>query len=214
MTSPAGTEMGVILGTAAYMAPEQARGKPVDKRADIWAFGVVFYEMLTGQRLFKGEDLTDTLAAVVRSEPDLGAAPRQVRRLLERCLQKDPKKRLRDIGEAWHWLDDAPQTGVPAAKRPWLPWTVAAVLLIGLAAMSVMYFSRNAPADAAATRFTIPPPAGGTFTRYRSGYPAVSPDGRHIVFSASGSDGTPADLGSRARCRHRAAVVRDEWRKR
>jgi len=99
------TQAGMILGTAAYMAPEQARGKTVDKRADIWAFGVVLYEALTGKPLFAGGDtLTDTIAAVVTREPDWSALPAEtpphLRRLLERCLRKDPKQRLRDIGDA------------------------------------------------------------------------------------------------------------------
>src|SRR5713101_8164898 len=89
------TRAGVILGTAAYMSPEQARGKTVDKRADIWAFGVVLYEMLTGQQLFKRETITDTLAAVVSREPDWSRVPMKARRLLGRCLEKDPKQRLR-----------------------------------------------------------------------------------------------------------------------
>src|SRR5579863_9319238 len=83
------TEVGVILGTAAYMAPEQARGKTVDRRADIWSFGVVLYELLTGERLFSGEDAAETLAAVIHKQPDLGKVPRQARRLLHECLQKD-----------------------------------------------------------------------------------------------------------------------------
>src|SRR5262249_54101950 len=95
--SIATTQPGVILGTAAYIAPEQARGMVVDKRGDIRAFGVVLYGMLTGRRLVQGDDLTDTLAAVVRDKPDLSAVPPEVRRLLEKCLEKDPKKRLRDI---------------------------------------------------------------------------------------------------------------------
>src|SRR6185369_9177953 len=109
--SMAATQAGVILGTAAYMAPEQARGLNVDKRADIWAFGVVLYEMLTGQRLFQGEDLTDTLASVVRDKADLSAAPAELRGLLERCLEKDPKKRLRDISSVALLLEmeNAPQ---------------------------------------------------------------------------------------------------------
>ena len=94
----------MILGTAAYMAPEQARGKPVDKRADIWAFGVVLYEMLTGRRAFDGEDISDVLAAVLRQEIDWtqlpADTPPRLRRLLERCLERDPRTRLRDIGEA------------------------------------------------------------------------------------------------------------------
>src|ERR1700676_2999232 len=93
------TEVGVILGTAAYMPPEQAKGKAVDKRADIWSFGVVLYELLTGERLFKGDDTSDTLAQVLTKEPDLGSVPPKARKVLSRCLEKDPKKRLRDIGE-------------------------------------------------------------------------------------------------------------------
>ena len=87
------------------MSPEQARGKAVDKRADIWAFGVVFYEMLTGKRLFSGDDLTETLASVVKDAPDLDQAPAPVRRLLGKCLEKDPKRRLRDIADVWELLE-------------------------------------------------------------------------------------------------------------
>lgn len=96
--SLAATQAGVILGTAAYMSPEQARGKPVDKRADIWAFGVVLYEMVTGKRLFHGDDVTDTLAAVLRQEPQWEQVPLKIRRLPKSCLQKDPQRRLHDIG--------------------------------------------------------------------------------------------------------------------
>src|SRR6188474_2813410 len=103
MTSPA-TRAGIILGTAAYMAPEQARGKNVDRRADVWAFGVVLYEMLTGTRLFEGETVSDTIAAILTKTPAFdrlpASTPSGVRRLLERCLDRDPKQRLRDIGEA------------------------------------------------------------------------------------------------------------------
>src|SRR5689334_10186087 len=96
----AATQVGFIVGTAAYMSPEQAKGKNVDRRADIWAFGVMFYELLTGELLFKGEDIADTLAQVLTKEPDLSKAPARARRLLRRCLEKDPRKRLRDIAEA------------------------------------------------------------------------------------------------------------------
>jgi serine/threonine-protein kinase len=136
------TQAHVILGTAGYMSPEQAKGKPVDRRTDLWAFGVLLWEMLTGKRLFEGEDIGDTLAAVLRAEipwEDLPAAvPAPVRRLLERCLERDPRKRLRDIGEARvrleRWTSDpssldiiAVPTVAAAGKRAWLPWAVAAV---------------------------------------------------------------------------------------
>jgi len=125
------TRPGVILGSAAYMAPEQAKGRTVDRRADLWAFGVILWEMLTGQRLFQGEDISDTLAAVLRDDPDWDAVPdgtpEGVRRLLARCLERDPRKRLRDIGEARvrleQWtndpssLADAP-ADLPAWTRP------------------------------------------------------------------------------------------------
>ena len=117
-----GTAAGLILGTAAYMSPEQARGKAVDRRADIWAFGVVLFEMLTGKALFAGETVTDVLAAVVTREPDLdalpAATPPAVRQLLQRCLDKDPRRRLRDIGEA-RVLLEAPdaEAAAPSARR-------------------------------------------------------------------------------------------------
>jgi serine/threonine-protein kinase len=110
MTS-AGTAIGMILGTAAYMSPEQARGRPVDKRADIWAFGAVLYELLTGRRLFEGETASDTIAAVLTRPVDLGPSsglPPALRRLLGRCLERDAKLRLRDIGEARIALEGAP----------------------------------------------------------------------------------------------------------
>jgi serine/threonine-protein kinase len=133
-TEAAPTRMGVILGTAAYMAPEQARGKVVDKRADIWAFGVVLYEMLTGKRLFQGEDVAETLAAVLKDQPDLNAAPPQVRRLLRKCLEKDPRKRLRDISGIELLLEEieAPAP-TPVALRMWWLCPAAGVLIAALA---------------------------------------------------------------------------------
>ena len=107
------TRAGMILGTAAYMSPEQARGQTVDRRADIWAYGVVLYEMLTGQRLFEGETISDTLAQVLTKEPDWDRVPVKVQRLLRRCLEKDPKARLRDIGNARLLVEDAPAAAPP-----------------------------------------------------------------------------------------------------
>jgi serine/threonine protein kinase len=125
-------ETGMILGTAAYMAPEQARGKTVDKRADIWAFGVVIYEMLAGRRLFEGETVSDTLAAVLKTEPDWSQVPTPAQRLIRRCLEKDPKKRLRDIGDAIPLVEDfpAPPASPPKTRLPWLVAAVAAVTAI------------------------------------------------------------------------------------
>src|SRR5579864_7463726 len=122
------TEVGVILGTAAYMSPEQAKGKSVDKRADIWSFGVVLYELLTGERAFQGEDVSETLVSVIRDQPDLSKVPPKARKLLGRCLEKDPKKRLRDIGEAAFLLEDAPVTTPSRSRLGWLAWAVAGVL--------------------------------------------------------------------------------------
>src|SRR5262250_2458659 len=116
------TMAGTIIGTAAYMSPEQARGKRVDKRADIWSWGVVLYELLTGERLFKGDEAADTLAQVLTKEPNLERVPLKVRHLLSECLQKDPKQRMRDIGDARRLLDESQ---VPAPKRSWLAWTAA-----------------------------------------------------------------------------------------
>jgi serine/threonine-protein kinase len=109
LTTPAMTQAGVVLGTAAYMSPEQARGRPVDERADIWAFGCVLYEMLTGQAAFGGEDATSTVARVLEREPDMRDLPRgvapSVRRTIELCLQKDPKKRIRHVSDVRHALE-------------------------------------------------------------------------------------------------------------
>jgi serine/threonine protein kinase len=122
MTAAMGTQAGLILGTAAYMAPEQARGKKVDRRADIWAFGVILFEMLTGERLYSGETVTDIIAAVVTREPDWsklpGDTPVALRRLLKRCLQKDPRKRLRDIGDAALELTEEPEVEIAAPSVP------------------------------------------------------------------------------------------------
>jgi serine/threonine protein kinase len=169
------TRMGMLLGTAAYMAPEQARGKPVDKRADIWAFGVVLYEMLTGQRLFKGDTISDTLAAVLKEEPDLERVPAQVRHLLAKCLEKDPKRRLRDIGDAWELLE----SGQEKARPTKLPWVVAAVLA-GIAAILGFLYFRQRPSDKPVLRSTITLPEQTTDLHSF----AISPDGRLLAMAA------------------------------
>src|SRR5271166_2401248 len=137
------TRAGMILGTAAYMSPEQARGKPVDKRADIWAFAVVLYEMLTGRRLFEGETISDTLAAVLKTEPDLAQVPVKVRRLLEACLQKDPKQRLQAIGD-WRLLlaDEQPQIIAPSRSR--FRWVSAVLALVSIALGAMLWRATRA----------------------------------------------------------------------
>lgn len=192
LTYPA-THAGTILGTSAYMSPEQATGKPVDKRADIWAFGVVLYELLTRRHLFRRETASDTLASVLKEEPDWNRIPVNVRPLLRHCLEKDPKRRLRDIGDMHLLLETA---SVPVQTyRPWLAWSAVAALLVGGAALSLIHF-RARPLVSAPVQFQISPsgslPQGDAF--------AVSPDGRHLAFAATGSDGVARlwirDLGS------------------
>src|SRR5437764_11870753 len=143
ITSPAMTRMGVILGTAAYMSPEQAKGRAADKRSDVWAFGCVLYEMLAGQRAFQGEDVSDTLAAVLRGEPEWTALPADVpphiRAIVKRCLEKDRKARIPDISAVRFLVDEGAgaTTVTPlaplatSARTPsWLGWTAAAVFLL------------------------------------------------------------------------------------
>jgi predicted Ser/Thr protein kinase len=187
--SMAATLAGVIQGTAGYMSPEQARGKPVDKRADIWAFGVVVYELLTGERLFKGEDIGEILAAVIKEEPRLDRVPARVRPLLQRCLEKDPRKRLRDIGDIGLLLDEQPKAAQPRLAS-WL-WPAAAALLLTIASgLAVLYF-RQTPQAQQALRFQIPPPGNTEAQMF-----TLSPDGRYLAFIAN--DDGPSKLWLRA----------------
>lgn len=184
------TEAGMILGTAAYMAPEQAKGKEVDKRADIWAFGVVLYELATGKRLFKGEDVGDILASVLKDQPDFELVPETLRGLLKSCLEKDPKKRLRDIGDAMPLVGGVGGTVSPAQAGS-LPYkavaAAAAVIAMGLAAWT--FYPKPAPPRAEAVRFTLPPAKGTTLTGNRNNgiTQALSPDGRYVAFLAQDS---------------------------
>jgi Tol biopolymer transport system component/predicted Ser/Thr protein kinase len=176
------TKAGMILGTAAYMSPEQAKGKAADRRADIWAFGVVFYEMLTGKQLFTGETVGEILASVIKEEPALDGLPAAVRPLIARCLQKDPRRRLQAIGEARLMLEDG-GTEVPrqAKARPTtLAWVLAAVGIIAAAAVSFVHFREPAP-EKHAIRFQVSPPEKSNFNGYR-----LSPDGRNLAFIAGG----------------------------
>ena len=186
--SLAATQRGMILGTAAYMSPEQARGQPVDSRADIWAFGVVLHEMVTGERLFKGEDLTDTLAAVVREKPDVSGAPLAVRRILQKCLEKDPRKRLRHISGFTLLIENpvpAPAAAIPMqvrARSTWVAWTMAAAAAIGLAALAFVHFQETAP-ELQAVQFSMEAPPDTNLSNHY-GAVAPSPDGRYVVFAA------------------------------
>jgi Tol biopolymer transport system component len=192
LTSPAMTRLGVVLGTAAYMSPEQARGLAADKRSDIWAFGSVLYEMLSGKRAFEGEDSSDTMAAVLRGEPDWSALPRDVpapvSALLRRCLAKDPARRLRDIGDARFDLEDAPAAAAaPSVRRTSaraaLGWGIAG-LAVGLAAAFGLAFVRTS-GPALQMRVDLNTPSAlDPFSI------ALSPDGRAIAFVAAG-DGAP-----------------------
>ena len=187
------TEEGLVLGTPTYMSPEQARGKPVDKRTDVWAFGCVLFECLTGSRAFDAASLTDVLAAIVNREPDWNAlptgTPHSVRWLLQRCLDKDPRTRLRDVGEARVAL--APRgagapTGESRSSGPRLPWMVAtAVLALALAA--ALFRADGGPAGS-------PPriPRGGLLASRGpslGGTLAVSPDGLHVAYVTSPTGG-------------------------
>jgi Tol biopolymer transport system component/tRNA A-37 threonylcarbamoyl transferase component Bud32 len=209
-TSPA-TMMGMIIGTAAYMAPEQARGKPVDKRADIWAFGVVLYEMLTAKRPFGGETITDALAAIVKEEPDWSALPSStpgpLRRLIAQCLVKDAKQRLRDIGDARIVLEriaaGAPEERTAAVSAPvaatggrfGLAHLVAAALSLALVASLVTWWVvRPAPAaPAALLRFVTPLPPEAAAVRGNGNGVAYAPDGSSIVYTSQAA-GQPAPV--------------------
>ncbi len=186
------TGMGVLLGTAGYMSPEQARGKPVDRRADIWAFGCIMYEMLTGQRLFTGETATDVIGAVVHKEPDLDElstrVPVRIRRLLERCLQKDANRRLQSIGDArialQEWIENPEDEPVEAASgRPaWLLWAAAATAgVIGLVLGSV-FLGSNDREPQLVQRIEAEISEEVLFTN-RGAAAVPSPDGRYLAYA-------------------------------
>jgi len=200
ITSPAMTQMGVILGTAAYMSPEQAKGRPADKRSDVWAFGAVLYEMLSGQRAFKGDDISDTLAAVLRQDTDWMAlpatTPAPVRRLIARCLDRDVKRRLRDIGEARIVLEDpAAGAGTDTGRVPVLPlrplWrptmlvVLSAIVAAVLASAAALYFFRASPAPLGTTRFPVTLGEGQLLQAGGRRIVAISPDGTQMAYTAS-----------------------------
>ena len=202
------TALGMIIGTAAYMAPEQAKGKAVDKRADIWAFGVVLYEMLAGRSAFAGETVTDIIAAVVTREADWtalpAATPASIRRLLARCLEKDPKRRVRDIGDVRFEIEETIARGsgdarsvesvsstalAGATRTGTIAWTVVgaalgAALAGGLAWSGV--WPRARPSESRPQRVSIVHTEGSEVAA-----PAISPDGRRVAYRARRADGMP-----------------------
>jgi Tol biopolymer transport system component len=199
------TAAGQILGTAAYMSPEQACGKVVDRRSDVWALGAVLFEMLTGRRAFAGETTSHVLASVLKDEPDWPALPPQtpavIRKLLRRCLEKDRKRRLADASDARLEIDDA-LTGptspdaVPARRargREQAAWGLAAILAIVAVTLAARGVA-GPPSDVAAARFSIAPPdglslaSGGSGRRGWGSPVSVSPDGRSVVLVAAGAD--------------------------
>jgi Tol biopolymer transport system component len=193
------TQAGLIMGTAAYMAPEQVRGGTVDRRADIWAFGVVLYEMLVGRRLFEGDTASDTLASVLREPIPLESLPADtapsIRRLLRRCLERDQKRRLHHIADVRLELDDhgdsstfagvgpaaAPST--PSLQARVLPWAAASVLLAALGGLSFTHFREAVPAVPLEMRLEINTPATGHPSSF-----ALSPDGRMMVFTGTADE--------------------------
>ena len=197
----AATQMGVIMGTAAYMSPEQARGKSVDKRADIWSFGVVLYEMLTRQRAFQGEDVSMTLSSVLQREPDWSGLPQAVSPslsvFLHRCLEKDPKQRVPDIAAMRLALEGAFESPVPApleravaagTLQLWQRTLPAVGIVLAAAAVAALAaWSLTRPAPVQLARFTIPLADDQSFDRVDRPVVAISPDGTRVVYAANGA---------------------------
>jgi serine/threonine protein kinase len=194
ITTPAMTQGGVILGTAAYMSPEQARGQPVDTRADIWGFGCVLYEMLTGRRAFDGQGVSDTLARVIEREPDWtrlpATLPPALRTYLGRCLQKDPRQRVQAIGDVRLALEGAfetavPQTAGPAGVPPWRRVAVVAVaaLIVSGAIVGALVWSAMRPASPRVLRLQVAPSGADALTiNWNDRGLAITPDGSRVIY--------------------------------
>src|SRR5262249_44728858 len=203
ITSPAMTGTGVLLGTAAYMSPEQARGQPVDRRADIWAFGCVLFEMLSGRRVFRGATVTDTLASVIRDPPPLdalpAATPPRVRLVIARCLERDPRRRLRDIGDARLELDapDAAAAATAAEQqsathRLIRGWRVlaAGLMLVAAGAVFTWWIDRMTAPGASAGAPVMRLTSDAVLTTD----PALSPDGKLVVYTSDRAGAENLDL--------------------
>ncbi len=201
--SVSATRVGVIVGTAAYMSPEQACGKPVDKRADIWAFGCVLYEMLAGYRPFLGQTMTEIIAGILEREPDWGklpaSTPEPLRRLLSRCLEKDSKRRLRDAGDACLELQAAASAPEQGERPRLLTRRTAITTLAGAAAgtlatgiFSIRHWQNAVPRKL--TRFSISVPDSSYLSAHWMDFVAIAPDGRRIAFIAQPAQGSPMTL--------------------
>ncbi|HEX7253382.1 MAG TPA: protein kinase, partial [Thermoanaerobaculia bacterium] len=208
-TSPtitaAATQAGVVIGTAAYMSPEQARGRSVDKRADIWAYGATLWEMLTGRRLFEGETVSDVLAAVLRQELDFAVLPAEtssgVVRLLHRCLERDPKSRLHDIADARLEIEESLKAPVPivgaetferrgpSSAVRWVPWLVAAAALLALALFALLRRTPSVTEDLVRLSVLLPEKVAPDFSSGdQEQILAISPDGRRFAFTGKSGE--------------------------
>ena len=201
-TVTAATRAGTILGTAAYMSPEQARGRPLDRRTDVWSFGCVLYETLAGQRVFRAETVSDTLAAILKEEPNWAklpaATPVPIRVLLKRCLEKDSHRRLRDMGDARLEIEDvqngkgqmAPGLTAAPARRQWATLALIAVVIAAAAVLSAVYFGRRPSSNIAVARLAVPLAAGLDFNSFLPNL-ALSPDGTRLVYAGRTEGAAP-----------------------
>jgi len=223
LTSPAATALGLILGTAAYMAPEQAKGQGVDKRADVWAFGCVLYEMLSGRRAFEGDDVSETLASVLKTDPDWRALPADlpgpIRLLIERALVKDRRRRVGDISTALFLLNEAAvvapaSSSTRAAPRRAIGWLVAGAavgLLAGATLATIGWQTFGRPAAPAVQRVSLALPADRTvdFFWFPNQSLAISPDGTEVAY-VSANPGAPPERSTQLRVRSLASLaIRD-----
>jgi serine/threonine protein kinase len=187
------TRPGVILGTVAYMSPEQAKGKATDRRADIWASGCILHKCLIGKRVFAGETVTETLAAILKGEPNWQALPKttpqNIRSVIHRCLEKEADRRFHHAADLRIEMDEVHDPGevVTGRKSSWLWKSIAVVFIAAFAALSFMYFRETRPHPKEPMRFEITQP--GIVGLAPLGSFALSPDGRHLAFAAIGSDG-------------------------
>ena len=187
LTSPVMTHAGMILGTAAYMAPEQARGRAVDKRADVWAFGVIVFEMLTGKPLFAGDTVADTIAAILSKTPDWSLLPLEVRPLLQAALEPDPRRRLRDIGDAFRLVSPAALQTAAQPPRPRAAIIGMGIVTLVAATLGLAGWLRSTPPSAASEmRLELTLPAGA---QPESGL-SLSPDGHRLAFIVTNENGS------------------------